>query len=168
MLFVLSATLQAQNTEKLNDTAGSYKKTFVSFKGDIKAAVYIDGKKYDSDILSVLDAEKIESISVLKGESAETLYNESEVIIITTKEGTVRDEGMKSGITIRHGYETDYPLIIIDGKVVPDFALKGLSPDSIKSIQVIKDGAGKEKYNTDSPVILITTKSKKSSKTPIK
>ena len=53
---------------------------------DSKADVYIDGKKYDSAILNLLDSDKIATIDVLKGEKAIAKYNAPNgVIIVTSK-----------------------------------------------------------------------------------
>ena len=48
--------------------------------------VYIDGKKYDHDIIDLLDNSKIQSIDVFKGEQATVIYNAPNgVIVIKTK-----------------------------------------------------------------------------------
>lgn len=52
------------------------------------------------------------------------------------------------------------PLIVLDGKIAANFKLNELSPDSIKSISVLKDAASTAKYGPEGAngVLVITTK----------
>ena len=132
------------------DTSQSDTSLKVKLKEAKGLVVYIDGKKYDPDIIELLDTDKIESVSVLKGEEAEKKYGASEgVIIITSKRIT-------SKIEISNGE----PLIIVDGKVSSREAIRELDPDQIESIEVVKGEQAIEKYNAPNGVILIKIKKK--------
>ncbi len=151
----------------------------VEVKEAAKPDVYIDGKKYDHYIVDLLDANKIESVEVLKGEQALKKYNaphgviliktknaapqlptfgknEMELTIPSPKPGTrisIRD---KSGATMADGDQN--PVIIIDGKVSDNETLDKLSPDDIESINVLKGEKALEEYKASNGVIIVKTK----------
>lgn len=122
--------------------------------------VYIDGKKYDSEILDLLDQSKIESMSVLKEEQAIKEYNAPNgVILITTKK-----EASKTTLNGSATIAEAKPLIIIDGVVKDQNSLDTISPDDIQAINVIKGEKAIEHYQAPQGVIVITTKNKNKSK----
>lgn len=128
----------------------------VKVKDGKQPDVYIDGKKYDSEILELIDQDKIESISVIKGEQAIKEYNAPNgVILIKTKKE-------KSKITIRGDEKTvaGNPKFIIDGVESDQETLKKISPDEIHSINVVKDEKALKEYNAPNGAIIITTKKK--------
>lgn len=136
------------------------KETFVRVKPDKNVLVIINDKKYDSEILDLIDPDKIEKIDVIKGENARDLYNEENVIIITPK----KKEKEKDQIVIR-GTETatdndNPPLIIINGRESTKEDFDKLSPDNIISVTVIKGEEAEKKYNSKNGVILIEGKKK--------
>jgi TonB-dependent SusC/RagA subfamily outer membrane receptor len=112
-----------------------------------KAPLYIlDGKPLDSQNLKAMHPDEIESVSVLKGESAEAIYGEEGkhgVIIISTKE-VQNDKAVKLNLDDFKGKNA--PMIIIDGKKVNAKALDKISPDDIEYITVLKDESATEKY----------------------
>ncbi|NOU58601.1 M56 family metallopeptidase [Marinifilum caeruleilacunae] len=112
-----------------------------------KAPLYIlDGKPLDSQNLKAMHPDEIESVSVLKGESAEAIYGEEGkhgVIIISTKE-VQSDKAVKLNLDNFKGKNA--PMIIIDGKKVNAKALDKISPDDIEYITVLKDESAIEKY----------------------
>lgn len=60
------------------------------------ALVILDGKKIDNEILELIDPSKIQSINILKNESAKALYGEegkNGVVMITTKKNGNKEEG---------------------------------------------------------------------------
>lgn len=60
------------------------------------ALVIVDGKKIDNEILELIDPSKIQSINILKNESAKALYGEegkNGVVMITTKKAGALSEG---------------------------------------------------------------------------
>ncbi len=132
----------------------------VQISGKNKALIIIDGKKTDIDV-SILDPQKVESVSVLKGEQARDAYGRegrNGVIIITTKKSanavTVFPDKFPSG--------PDAPLVVIDGKV-SDKGVDSVSPDDIASVNVLKDEHATAKYGKagKNGVIEITTKGAK-------
>ena len=110
----------------------------------------IDGRIAPEEELRKIDPDNIESISVLKNESAVEKYGErgkNGVILITTK----------TPPTVLRSREQGDPLIIVDGKEVE--SLEDISPDSIQSIDVLKESAITEygEKGTNG-VIIVTTK----------
>ncbi|WP_321348242.1 TonB-dependent receptor plug domain-containing protein [uncultured Draconibacterium sp.] len=112
------------------------------------AVVLIEGIPYDGDINDI-DPETIESMEVLKGESA------------TERFGPVAKDG---AVSIKLKGSTDFggksPLIILDGeKYTGD--MDDIDPNDIESITVLKDASAIETYGEDAKdgVILINTKS---------
>jgi len=125
---------------------------------DAKPDIYIDGKKYDYEILDLLDQTKIESVKIIKnGEAAEEFDSPNGVILITSKRAIKIndkiDEDLESNAQI-----DSHPLVLIDGEVVEKDGLKKLSPDNIESMQVIKGAEAIEKYAAPNGVIIVKTK----------
>jgi TonB-dependent SusC/RagA subfamily outer membrane receptor len=122
----------------------------------------------DSDIKDI-DPDKIESVSVLKNESATALYGEKAangVILITTKGKSKQLFNFKADrLVIEGGNDKPIPnaLYIIDGvKQSKEFDPNDLDPNQIKDITVLKDKDSIKLY-TDKDhdgVLLITTKGK--------
>lgn len=134
-----------------------------------KALYIIDTKESTFAHMKSIDPIHIESVSVLKDQSATELYGEkgrNGVIIIKTKKGDTssleRNEENKSSLTIRastngdkKGFSTIFsdngenaksthikainPLIIVDGKVESNEYLKTIDPSKIERIEVFKD-----------------------------
>lgn len=128
------------------------KNLYLKVKEGEPIAIYIDGKRYDSDILDILDQDKIATVAVLNGENAMKKYNEPNVILIITK------KEMKTMAQQRIENGNEDPIVIIDGKPVSKDELKKLSPNDFKAIKVLKDEDSKKKYNTEVGVIMVTTK----------
>lgn len=134
-----------------------------------KALYIIDTKESTFAHMKSIAPIDIESVSVLKDQSATELYGEkgrNGVIIIKTKKGDTssleRNEENKSSLTIRastngdkKGLSTIFsdngenaksthikainPLIIVDGKVESNEYLKTIDPSKIERIEVFKD-----------------------------
>ncbi len=150
------------------------KNAFVKLKDGVNPDVYIDGKKYDSSILDLLDTEKIDAITVYKGKPAIEKFKVENVIVITTKKKKAEEEehSNNENITVKSdriyvasdvqikGNE-EYPVIVIDGAISNKEDLRIISPDDIEAIQILKDEESKKKYNTETGVILVTTKTAK-------
>ena len=64
-LFIFAG--QAQDNKIIIEKKEKGKNTFVKIKEGVKHHVFIDGIKYDSEILDLIDPEKIESVSIYKG-----------------------------------------------------------------------------------------------------
>lgn len=136
-------------------TDGKKEVLTVKIKDGKQPDVYIDGKKYDPEILELIDQDKIESISVIKEEQALKEYNAPNgVILIKTK----KDEISTIVINEKRNPGKGDPKILIDDEVADQETLKKLSPDEIHSISVIKDEKAIKEYNAPNGVILVTTK----------
>ncbi|WP_111308268.1 M56 family metallopeptidase [Confluentibacter sediminis] len=144
--------------------------------------IVIDGKEIPNKNLNeVIKQDDIYSIDVLKNENAKSLYGEKgkdRVIVITSKEkakiegktmnnvtvvgyGTMSD----STKTIRIGHKLDvgkdkHPLVIVDGKEIPQEDFEKLNPDKIETMTILKAETATKKYGKkiENNVIEITTK----------
>ena len=161
---VISYTASAQETAKKEEEKGNKKKIEIEVKeGEAQPKIIIDGKEYDFELMDLIDKDKIESVTVLKGEEALRAYDaENGVIIIQTK---ISDGKEKLDIAIRKRVKIETegdeaPVIIIDGKVSDKQTLDNLSTDDIESIKVYKSEEALKKYNTEAGAILIVTKKK--------
>jgi TonB family C-terminal domain len=97
----------------------------------------------------------IESIDVLKGESATKLYGDkgkNGVVIITSK-------NKNAGTQIRNTSTVGNPLIVIDG-VISDKKMDDIKPETIKSVNVLKGDMALKKYGItgDRGVLEVTLK----------
>jgi len=131
---------------------------------ELQPLYIVDGVKSENDITS-LKPENIESISVLKDQSATELYGEEGkggVIIITTKKDNLGLEssasisklGMPENKTISKP-END-ALIYIDGKEASAREMDALDPNDIKSMEVTKN-TSTETTSDKKSIIRITT-----------
>ena len=148
----------AQETVVKQDTVQKGKNVIVKVKEGAKAVVFIDGKKYDSEILELLDPAKIEKMEVFKGEEAKEKYNTENAIVITTKPKNGSRIVIRGATDTRTG--TEKPVVIVDGKVSDSGIIDTISPEDIHSVQILKDEKSLEKYNTTTGVIVIITKKK--------
>lgn len=158
VLCILSAFVISTNAQEVKE------KVEIKVKeGENNPKIIIDGKEYDFELLDLIDKDKIESVTVLKGEEAIHAYNaENGAIIIQTK---VSDNKEELDIAIRKRVKIeskgdDSPVIIIDGKAVDRETLDKLSPEDIESIKIYKSEEAIKKYNSETGVILIVTKKK--------
>ena len=136
-----------------------------------KPMYIIDGKEYapgESD-LSKLDPDDIESVSVLKNESALEAYGEkgrNGVVIIKTKKNVGLSNSSALNISTLNLNKTSEPMLIIDGKKYApgEYDLSKLNPDDIESVSVLKNQSTLEVYGEDGKngVVIITTKKKNS------
>ena len=128
--------------------------------------IYIlDGKKISKDKFKNLDADKIKSITVLKGEEAIKSYGkdgENGVLIIQTKGNAATSTDPIKTITITKKDTSEdimkNTLCIVDGKKISETELKNIDPNNIQSITVLKDEKSKEEYGaTDKDCIIWIT-----------
>ncbi|TXI69529.1 MAG: hypothetical protein E6Q41_02465 [Cyclobacteriaceae bacterium] len=112
--------------------------------------IVIDGIKYlrsdSAHALQKLNPEKIKEIKVLRGQEAIDQYGEAGkhgVVLVTTKASTANK-----------------PLYLLDGKQVDD--ISSIDPNSIQSIEVIKDPVKLQPFGEagGAGVIKITSKRK--------
>lgn len=128
----------------------------IEVKDDAKPDIYVDGKKFDFP-MELLDVDRIESVSVIKGNKAIKEYNaENGVVLVTTKiSGNKLDKFDYNKVK----ETTDkYPLVIIDGKESNQAMLNKLSPDDIESIDVVKGELAMKKYKAENGVVIVKTK----------
>jgi len=109
--------------------------------------IVVDGKEW-SGIIESISPESIESISVLKDQSAVAVYGEkgrNGVVIVTTK--------------LNQSGKVGTPLIVVDGKEWSG-GIESISPESIESISILKDQSAIAVYGEKGKngVIIITTK----------
>jgi hypothetical protein len=166
--FCLSITLaQAQESQNNSGKNKGQESLKIKVKDAAHPDVYINGKKYDMDILGLLDPKKIESMEVLKNEEAAKYNAPNGVILIKTVKDTGKTQSGASSIKIKgtgslNNYKSSgSPKIYIDGEVSSKKELEKLSSHDISDMEVIKGKEAQEEYDAEHGVILITTKEHK-------
>ncbi|CDN31660.1 Regulatory sensor-transducer [Mucinivorans hirudinis] len=163
LLGAFSLTTQAQDTKPKD-----------------KPLYIVDGKVFAHDI-NIIEANTIESMTVLKDKSATDVYGEKAkngVVVITTKKsagdvtvvsyGKLREANEnkdikivgRSGAGVQFvGSDVEIPLVIIDGKEFED--IKAIDPNTIQSMTVLKDKSATDVYGEKAKngVIIVKTKS---------
>lgn len=144
--------------------------------------VILDGRKIDHDSIAGINPAQIQSVNVLKNESATTLYGEegrNGVILITSKTGLMLETPTASGLVTNHlptkinshklgatkvmvrAQHTDSlpkdVLILVDGV---KGSLASVQPDEIAAVHVRKDSASISRYGDEARngVVEIVTK----------
>jgi len=136
----------------------------------------IDGKEATKAEVDQLNPDKIESVNVLKGESAITKYgvkSKNGVVEISLKKVAVKEEDSKSTLPptiylqtnspLKFGISDDsgkQPLIVKDGVIVEGMNVNNIPPETIESINVLKGEQATKIYGNKgiNGVILITSK----------
>ena len=163
---------------KANKLQADYKNGATSIKADTisldfsktNSLMFIDGKKSTKAEVDQLNPDEIESVSILKDESATRLYGEkgkNGVILITMKKGVAATKNepidikvigfandqkanqSNSGVQIRSKWTSvkgPKPLIVIDGVIAEDQNLDKIDPETIESMSVLKDESATSKY----------------------
>lgn len=101
-----------------------------------------DGKVISRDEAMAINPKDIESINVLKNETAIKQYGEkgkNGVIVITKKPKAI------SSSVIEKTIKPD-PIYFVDGKEIPKDKLNTISPDAINSVTVLKSESAVSKY----------------------
>ncbi|MDR0793405.1 MAG: energy transducer TonB [Chitinophagaceae bacterium] len=116
--------------------------------------IFVNGVEQDRDMLSEMNKDDIESISVLKDETAKAIYGlkgKNGVILVTTK--TV----IKPSVRLT---EIGEPIYILDGTPIDKFTFSEINQNDIASISILKNESVKAIYGLQAKngVILITTK----------
>ena len=127
--------------------------TAQAVKSESSPLFVIDGREAADDALSKLAPADIESISVLKDQTAREFYGDrgaNGVVLVTTKRHAGTGKGM----------DKDKALIVCDGQPITGDMLEALSPERIERIEVIKDSVGRARYGAfdREGVILVTLK----------
>ena len=153
--------------DKLEKTSSANGITVEGYAGNGKEPLYIvDGKEVTPSVMSALNSDKIERITVLKDKSATELYGEkgqNGVILITLKQGTPgmvirRGNEVAENAKVQHKGSLDLiKTVYIDGEKV-DLDTKTIDDlipaENIEGIEVKKEADGKGE-------IYITTKKTK-------
>ncbi len=149
--------IQAQEHAEEKGKIAKPEKLNIKLKDGAKPDIYVDGKKFDFP-MDLLDVDRIESVSVIKGDKAIKEYNSKNgVVLVTTKKVTT--EKAMSKITFEgDGVNKKAPMIIINGKKSDKEMLEKISPDDIERIEVFKDEQALKKYDAPNGVIVVTTK----------
>lgn len=135
-------------------------KVKIDIKEDPKPDVYIDGKKYDRAIFDLLDQDKIESVSIVKGEKALKEYDAPNgVVLIVTKKAARMANPEEKKDEAKDGDKE--PMIIVDGKVASRKELSKISPNDIEAIEVLKGDKAMKQYNAPYGVVIVKTKNQK-------
>ena len=153
--------------DKLEKTSSANGITVEGYAGNGKEPLYIvDGKEVTPSVMSALNPDKIERVTVLKDKSATELYGEkgkNGVLLITLKQGTPgivirRDNEVTENAKVQHNGSLDLiKTIYIDGEKV-DLSTKTIDDlipaENIEGIEVKEEAGGKGE-------IYITTKKTK-------
>ena len=153
--------------DKLEKTSSANGITVEGYAGNGKEPWYIvDGKEVTPSVMSALNPDKIERVTVLKDKSATDLYGEegqNGVVLITLKQGTPgmvirRGNEVAENAKVQHKSSLDLiKTVYIDGEKV-DLGAKTIDDlipaENIEGIEVKKEAGGKGE-------IYITTKKTK-------
>ncbi|MBJ2176201.1 hypothetical protein JBL43_18260 [Aureibaculum sp. A20] len=104
-----------------------------------KALYIINGKETTKEAIELILPDDIESMNVLKNESAITKYGEK------GKNGVV-EINTKSNNNSTISFQGKDPLIILDGKEISKKEMKKIASDNIKSMNVLKGKKAIKKY----------------------
>ncbi len=119
----------------------------------------VDGKvKEDNFNINIIAPDNIESINVLKGNSATLLYGEK------GKNGVVEIKTKNKNEVIVQGYKKTAPLYIINGKESTKENADKINPERIEDVRVIKESTALEVYGEKGKngVVIINLKPEKS------
>lgn len=114
-----------------------------------KPLVIVDGVEWPASLdMNMIDANKIESVSVLKDGSAVNQYGDKGkkgVVIITTKKEVVKST-QSVRIRAQGVTATANPIYYLNGKQTTKEAVELIEPTLIKSVDVLKGSKAEEKY----------------------
>ena len=132
----------------------------VVIKDSLKPDIYIDGIKYDSKILDIINPGKIESMKSIKGEAAIKEYNAPNGAILITSKAAAEKSGNPGAIRIRatNGSKDKQPKVVINGKIATQEELSKISPDMVQSIEIMDGEAASKVYKGASAAVVVTTK----------
>ncbi len=135
----------------------------------------IAGTILPESVFKTLDPETIQSVNVLKGESATAKYGDQakngavEVTLKTSARGWIdgdsvpgQDLSIKTKIFNLGPNSKNNPLFMLDGVIIDKGRMDAVNPDNIESITVLKDKSATAMYGEKAKdgVILITSKKK--------
>ncbi|OFY39258.1 MAG: hypothetical protein A2X18_04365 [Bacteroidetes bacterium GWF2_40_14] len=127
--------------------------------------LYIIDGVVDSAYTKSISPESIESVTVINNiAAAVTLYGDKAqngVILITLKKGKP-EESKKQAVRITGTKGIDEPLFVIDGVIKENVNMDTINPESVQSINILKDNEAIKKYGDKGKngVIEVTLKQK--------
>jgi len=131
-------------------------------KVDPNALIIVDGV---TALSKDIDPNKIDKIEVLKGATAIQKYGDkgkNGVVVVTTKKNlTTNNKNVEIKVIGYAGLTGAQPLILVDGKEVPDNFMQSVVPESIESITVLKDSSATAIYKTKGKNGVVLVKMKK-------
>ena len=145
--------LDGDSTSNKSVMENAFVATAQAVKSESSPLFVIDGREAADDALSKLAPADIESISILKGQTAREFYGDrgaDGAVLLTTKRHAGTGKGM----------DKDKALILCDGQPITGDMLEALLPERIERIEVIKDSVGRARYGAfdREGVILVTLK----------
>ncbi|MEH6536352.1 MAG: M56 family metallopeptidase [Psychroserpens sp.] len=127
----------------------------------------IDGKIVKKSLFEDIDSDEIRSVNILKGKIAIETYGDQgkNGVVIMSKKGSnnfLIKTDKKNNINYEYKYNIkgEEPLFIINGKTVSQSEFRGLEPNNIMSIDVIKDKRAKKVYGEKGKNGVIVIRSK--------
>ena len=147
---------------KANKLQGDYKNGTTNIKADTISIDFsktnelfiLDGKEITKAETKTINPKEVESISVLKGESATQIYGEKGkygAVLITLKKDNPDSKTLKikANSPLKFG-DPDKPerkpLIVIDGVIAEDQNTDNIPPENIESMTVLKDESATSIY----------------------
>ncbi|MFA6276915.1 MAG: TonB-dependent receptor plug domain-containing protein [Pedobacter sp.] len=142
-------------------------------KTDRTPLVVLDGKIIEYNSMNAIDPNKIAVINILKDASAIAQYGESAkngAIIISTKDYVPNNDvkiigyGSNPTFIIRDKFalanEANRPLVIVNDEIIGYDGIKGIDPNKIRSVSILKDVSATALYGQPAKngVIIISTK----------
>lgn len=137
------------------------------------APLYIlDGKEIDEATMKKLDPNSIAMVNVWKDENAIGKYGQkgkNGIVEITTKKTGApvaanttidKQDGARQNKDVNTVKDMNNALYVLNGKIIDKTALEAISPDTIATVNVLKDKTATDKYGEKGKngVIEITTK----------
>ncbi|TXE09444.1 hypothetical protein ES711_05845 [Gelidibacter salicanalis] len=137
----------------LKEPLGLQKITHETSNSQNKPLIILKDKEITHVEMQAIDPDTIAHISVLKDENATKSYGDKAkngVIIIQLKAPTATETQMQ-------------PLYILDNEEITKEKMEAIDPDTIESMDILKDDSATKKYGTKGAhgVIIITSKKKK-------
>ena len=174
MFFTLSAKPNYVEDENTKTSKTNKIELVNSTKDKNPPIVFVNGKKESSEILNTINANAIESFSIIKGQESIEKYGEEGkhgVILLTLKENKDSKElkgkiqeikvSSNSNVKVESIPLESKPLIVIDGEIMPELKdTSSIDPKTIEKISVLKGEHATNMYGDKGKngVILITLK----------
>ncbi|MCH5597380.1 M56 family metallopeptidase [Niabella ginsengisoli] len=113
---------------------------------DVKPLIVVDGEtKEDGFDINTINSANIQSVDVLKGTSATSIYGDkgsNGVVKITTKQHASK----RPAIMAKSFKIGENPLYLVDGQPMEREQFENINPNDIESITVLKDSSAKAVY----------------------